>query len=38
MERFFALVDEGFGGSAEWLTAHGLDDADLERLRDRLTA
>jgi hypothetical protein len=37
MERVLALVDEGFGGSAEWLIAHGLDEADLQRLRDRLT-
>jgi protein-tyrosine phosphatase len=36
MERLFALVDERFGGSAEWLTAHGLGDADLERLRRRV--
>jgi protein-tyrosine phosphatase len=37
MERLFALIDEGFGGSAGWLTAHGLDDADLERLRRRVS-
>jgi protein-tyrosine phosphatase len=37
MERFFAVVDEEFGGSVQWLAAHGMDDADLERLRDRLT-
>ena len=37
MERFFAIVDEGFGGSAEWLTAHGLGEDDLERLRRRVT-
>jgi hypothetical protein len=37
MERFFALVDEGFGGSAAWLTGHGLTEADLERLRRRVT-
>lgn len=37
MQRFFELVDEGFGGSAAWLSAHGLDDADLERLRRRLS-
>jgi protein-tyrosine phosphatase len=37
MERFFALVDQGFGGSAAWLTTHGLADADLERLRRRVT-
>jgi len=38
MERVLALIDDAFGGSAEWLTAHGLDDADLARLRERLTA
>jgi protein-tyrosine phosphatase len=36
MERFFELVDERLGGAAGWLTAHGLDDADLDRLRGRL--
>lgn len=38
MERVLALIDERYGGSAEWLAAHGLDRADLARLRDRLTA
>jgi hypothetical protein len=36
MERVLALVDKGFGGSAAWLSAHGLADADLERLRRRV--
>ena len=36
MERVFEFVDEHFGGSAAWLSEHGLDDADLERLRRRL--
>jgi protein-tyrosine phosphatase len=36
MERLLEIVDEGFGGSAAWLSAHGLSDADLERLRTRL--
>ena len=36
MERFLELVSDRFGGSAAWLGAHGLSDADLERLRDRL--
>jgi hypothetical protein len=31
-------VDERHGGSAEWLTSHGLDDGDLERLRRRVGA
>jgi hypothetical protein len=29
-------VDDRFGGSAAWLSAHGLQDADVERLRRRL--
>jgi protein-tyrosine phosphatase len=36
MERLLELVDEHFGGPVSWLTGHGLDSADLERLRDRL--
>jgi protein-tyrosine phosphatase len=36
IERVLELLDEGFGGSAAWLSAHGLGDADLERLRVRL--
>jgi protein-tyrosine phosphatase len=36
MQRVLALLDEGFGGSAAWLTAHGLGEADLERLRRRV--
>jgi len=36
MERLLELVDERFGGSVAWLSAHGLDDPDLERLRRRL--
>jgi protein-tyrosine phosphatase len=36
MKRVLALLDEGFGGSAAWLTAHGLGEADLERLRRRV--
>jgi hypothetical protein len=36
MERVLQLLDEHFGGPVGWLTAHGLDDADLERLRQRL--
>jgi len=37
MERVLELVDERLGGSAAWLCANGLDAADLERLRRRLT-
>ena len=36
MERLLELVDERFGGSVSWLSAHGLSDTDLERLRGRL--
>jgi protein tyrosine/serine phosphatase len=36
MERVLELVHDRFGGSAAWLCAHGLGDADLERLRHRL--
>lgn len=38
LERVFELVDERFGGSAAWLTANGLGDDELERLRQRLAA
>jgi hypothetical protein len=38
MERVLELIDERFGGSAAWLSAHGLGDADLERLRRRLAS
>lgn len=36
IERVLELVDQRFGGSAAWLSAHGLRDADLEQLRRRL--
>jgi protein-tyrosine phosphatase len=36
MERFFELIDERFGGSVDWLSANGLSESDLERLRRRL--
>lgn len=36
MERVLDLVAERSGGSASWLTEHGLDESDLERLRSRL--
>jgi protein tyrosine/serine phosphatase len=36
MERVLEIVDEGFGGSAGWLSAQGLTDDELERLRRRL--
>jgi protein-tyrosine phosphatase len=36
MERVLELVDDRFGGSVAWLSAHGLHDAELERLRRRL--
>ncbi len=36
MERLLELVDDRFGGSVAWLSAHGLGDLDVERLRRRL--
>jgi hypothetical protein len=36
MERFLELVDDHFGGSVTWLSAHGLSGPDLDRLRRRL--
>jgi protein-tyrosine phosphatase len=36
IERMLELVDQRFGGSAEWLCARGLNKRDLERLRHRL--
>jgi protein-tyrosine phosphatase len=38
IERVLQLVDEGFGGSAAWLSAHGLSNAELERLQGRMCA
>lgn len=38
MERVFELVDDGFGGSTEWLSSHGLTNVDLHRLRTRIAA
>lgn len=36
MERLLDVLEERFGGSAAWLSANGLSEADLERLRRRL--
>jgi protein-tyrosine phosphatase len=36
IERVLELVDERFGGSVAWLSAHGLSAPDVERLRRRL--
>jgi protein-tyrosine phosphatase len=36
MERVLELVDERLGGSVRWLSAHGLAQSDLVRLRNRL--
>jgi protein-tyrosine phosphatase len=36
IERMFELLDDGFGGSAAWLTSHGLSAAELEGLRRRI--
>ncbi len=38
IERMFELIDEGFDGSAAWLSDHGLTDAELDRLRVRVAA
>ena len=38
IERVFELLDERFGGSAAWLSAHGLTNPELEELRRRLTS
>jgi len=38
IERVLELLDECFGGSAAWLSTHGLSDAELERLRLRMAA
>lgn len=37
IQRVLELLDESFGGSAGWLSAHGLSDAELERLRRRMS-
>ena len=37
MERVLELVDQDLGGSAGWLSTHGLSDADLARLHGRMT-
>ncbi len=36
MERFLELVDDRLGGSVAWLSAHGLANPDVERLRRRI--
>jgi protein-tyrosine phosphatase len=38
MERVLALIDQDFGGSVAWLSAHGLSSTELERLRRRFAA
>jgi hypothetical protein len=38
IERVLELVDAEYGGAADWLLAHGLEEADLARLRERLQA
>ena len=38
IERMFELIDESFDGSAAWLSAHGLSDAELDRLCRRVAA
>ena len=36
IERVLEIVEAEYGGAAQWLLAHGLDQADLARLRARL--
>jgi protein-tyrosine phosphatase len=36
MERVLEIVDDRFGGSVSWLSAHGLEGAELDRLRARM--
>jgi protein-tyrosine phosphatase len=36
MRRMLELLDERFGGSSGWLSAHGLSSGELERLRRRV--
>ncbi|HEX4673534.1 MAG TPA: tyrosine-protein phosphatase [Solirubrobacteraceae bacterium] len=36
MERVLELVDDAFGGSAAWLSSHGLSASELELLRGRM--
>jgi hypothetical protein len=36
MERVLELIDQGFGGSAEWLAAQGMTDEELARLQHRV--
>lgn len=36
IERVLELLDDRFGGSSAWLSAHGLTSAELERLRRRI--
>ena len=37
IETILGALEEGYGGAAGWLLAHGWDDADVKRLRARLT-
>jgi protein-tyrosine phosphatase len=36
MERLFEIIDDSFGGSVAWLSAHGLTNSELEQLRRRI--
>lgn len=38
IERVLEIIDAEYGGAADWLLAHGLEEADLVRLRARLQA
>lgn len=37
IEAILTALDDGYGGAAGWLRAHGWSGAEVERLRDRLT-
>jgi protein-tyrosine phosphatase len=37
IERVFEILDEGFGGSRAWLSAHGMKPTELEALRRKMT-
>jgi hypothetical protein len=37
MADLLAGLDESHGGAAGWLLAHGLTEAELQRLRERFT-
>jgi hypothetical protein len=38
IDAILRALEDGYGGAAGWLLAHGWDEAEVERLRVRLTA